>query len=256
MSSLRAVQLDSLIIEDESALARLPIYAQLKQVVVQERHQFFVPVARAPVSWDRAAFLNLTFWGGADVLCDDHVAADVVAHIAWHRLATRAVGQGKAAVSALFLGESIASAFDLYLVGRLLAEAPESNFIETQVPLMTEAAEQAGLSEKQVAGILEGIVADPEQAFEDLRALLFDVTHALFQCSDVQAGASALDAVASHRFAPLLHHYQLSNWVLFARAHGQVGGPIDDRARAVDAQLRAADGSLLWLIDQWIEGNR
>ncbi len=256
MSSLRAVQLDSLIVEDEDAFSKIPIYQRLKNVVLQGAHQFFVPIARAPLSWDRAAFLNLTFWGGADVLCDDHVAADVVAHIAWHRLANRAVGpvDGRAAVSALFLGESIASAFDLYLVGRLLGDAPESDFIATQIPIMTEAAEQAGLSEHQIARLFEDVAADPERAFADLRGLLFDVTHALFRCPDVQAGAAALDAVSSHRFAPFLHHYQLSNWVLFARAYGQVGGAADARAHLLDAQLRAAGDELAWLTGRWIDG--
>ena len=34
------------------------------------------------------------------------------------------------------LGESIASAFDMYLVGRLLGHSPDASFLETQVPAM------------------------------------------------------------------------------------------------------------------------
>ena len=67
--------------------------------------------------------------------------ADVVAHAAWHYLAARALAPAAGrslSVDALFLGEAIASAFDVYLVGRLLGHAPRSTFLETQVPAMAE----------------------------------------------------------------------------------------------------------------------
>ena len=56
---------------------------------------------------------------------------------------------------ALFLAESIASAFDLYLVGRLLPNAPECDFVTTQVPLMAECAGDAGLPEPAFSALLE-----------------------------------------------------------------------------------------------------
>ena len=41
--------------------------------------------------------------------------------------------------SALFFAESIASAFDVYLVGRLIGQRPDSDFLQTQLPIMREA---------------------------------------------------------------------------------------------------------------------
>src|SRR5205085_7958702 len=99
-----------------------------------------------------AVFLNLTFWSGhdgADVLCESSVVADEVAHMAWHHLAARnlaadsKVSPTGSCADGLFFAESIASAFDLYLVGRLLRNVPDSDFIATQIPMLWEAAEQA-----------------------------------------------------------------------------------------------------------------
>src|SRR6202012_2696764 len=114
---------------------------------------------------DRVLFLNLTFWDPGeqgDVLASDVIPADVVTHVAWHHLARRAldkVGAGTSA-DALLLGEAIASAFDLHLVGRLLGHAPDAQFLETQVPAMAEVAEAAGLDEAGFEALLEGGGAD------------------------------------------------------------------------------------------------
>jgi hypothetical protein len=246
---------------DEASFAHVAAYAQLKQKLRAGAPGFRVPASGTLLSWDRAAFLNLTFWNAkdsADVLCESSIPADVIAHIAWHHLAAPELARlvpGPAnapTAGALFFAEAIASAFDLYLVGRLLRNAPDSNFIETQVPIMSEAAEAAGLSEASFAALLDAVVEDPERAFEDLRALLFDVSRALLACSDAVAAQLALEQFAAHRFESLLHHYQLSNWVLYARAYGATA-PEEERAvLALDATLRAAPVSLDWLIEHWV----
>jgi hypothetical protein len=216
------------------------------------------------VSWDRALFLNLTYWNdaeGADVLCDDHIPADVVAHVAWHHvvgreLARRATPPGSPpGAAALFFSESIASAFDLYLVGRLLPNAPDSDFIISQVPLLSECAQEAGLSEPGFAALLEEVTREPERAFEDLRALLYDAATALVGCGGAGEAQATLDRFAGHRFEPLLHHFQLSNWILYARAYA--GGPREPSPAVVeaDAALRRAPVSLDWLAEHWIDAD-
>jgi hypothetical protein len=156
---------------------------------------------------------------------------------------------------ALFLAESIASAFDMYLVGRLLPNAPECDFVTTQVPLMAECAGQAGASEADFSALLEGVVRDPERAFEDLRALLFDASTRLLGCSDVPRAQAVLEGLSDRRFAPLLHHYQLSNWILYARAYA-ARSPVDGAvASAVDQTLRQAPVSLDWLDRHFLEAD-
>lgn len=257
--------LDHLTVDDEAAFLALPLYAELKAILVADRYRFRCLPGAKPARWDRALLLNLTFWGGqgGDVLPDAHIPADVVTHVAWHHLAARAFGGtgGVLSVDALFLGEAIASAFDVYLVGALLGRssgrsARRSAFLDTQVPAMAESADAAGLSARGFEKLLAGVARDPHRAFEDLRALLVDVTTALFACRDAAAGLAILEASASHRFAPLLHRYELSNWVLWARAWAADRAAPDLRVRAVDRTLRASEDSLDWLASTWVEPAR
>jgi hypothetical protein len=259
---LRDVPLDDLSIDDEASFAHVALYAQLKRILKRSNQRFLVPERDGELSWDRAVFLNLTFWNaehGAELLCEDRIAADVVAHVAWHAVVStqlsRLISAGPPSADALFFGESIASAFDLYLVGRLLHNAPDSDFITTQVPIMAEAATQAGLAEAEFAALMHDVTQHPERAFEDLRALLFDATKALFRCRDALQAQAQLESFDGHRFEPLLHHYQLSNWILYARAHA---APTTHATAAsiiagLDAGLRNAPDSLAWLAKHWLE---
>jgi hypothetical protein len=248
---------DELVVGDEASLRHVSLYSDLKDVLRRANYTFRVlpPAARGRA--DRALLLNLTFWSasaGGDVLVDRHVEADVVAHAAWHHVAARALAGEpgtRPSVDALFLGEAIASAFDVYLVGRLLGHAPRSTFLRTQVPAMAEAADAAGLPERGFAALLAGIARDPDRAFADLRELLTDATGALYACRDGAEALAALGALDGRRFAPLLHRYELSNWVLYARAYGTKRGGA--RARAIDRALRKEKAPLDWLAARWIE---
>ena len=264
---MRTLTLDELTIDDERSFAGVALYQRLKQSLRRSGHRFQIPAAGEQASWDRVLFLNLTYWSAgaqaADVLCDEHIPADVVAHVAWHALAGRALSRASMPPSAeaLFFSEAIASAFDLYLVGRLLETQPESEFIATQLPPMSECAQEAGLSEEAFAALMTGVAGDPERAFEDLRALLWDASTALFACDGAAAAQAVLENLAGRRFAPLLHHYQLSNWILYGRAYAAraVGPDVDVdvqvNVRALDETLRRAPVSLDWLAEHWIDGD-
>lgn len=243
---------DDLTIDDERSFRHVAMYADLKDVLARAKYPFRILPKSHKDRADRALLLNLTFWGAdsaGDVLESDTLPADVVAHAAWHHLAAKALPGSPPSVDALFLGESIASAFDVYLVGRLLGHAPNSSFLETQVPAMADASEAAGLDEAGFEAMLESIASDPEQAFADLRSLLFDATSALFACRSVEDASAALAALDAHRFASLLHRYELSNWVLYARAYGT--DEPSALARAIDARLREKL-PLEWLTNEWI----
>ena len=257
--ALEARTIDELVIEDERSFRHVGLYADLKEILRRDAYRVRVLPESLAGRWDRALFLNLTFWGnaGGDVLDGDHIPADVVAHAAWHHLAARALASEAGAplsAEALFLGEAIASAFDVYLVGRLLGHAPESSFLETQVPAMAEAAAAAGVTDEEFEAMLDGIARDPERAFEDLRALLTDATIALVTCESADAALGVLAPFDAHRFGPLLHRYELSNWVLYARAYaGAALGP-DPRVREVDRALRGEKVVAIdWLTTSWVE---
>ena len=249
-------RLDDLTIDDERSFRHVGLYEQLKQTLRRDGYRFLVPEGGAEASWSRVLFLNLTFWSPesqSDVLASDHIDADVVAHVAWHHVARKALAGHPPCAGALLLGEAIASAFDLYLVGRLLGHAPESTFLETQVPAMVEAAAEAGAPEEDVSRLFDRIAANPEQAFEDLRALLFDVSMNLVQCTTTAQADAVLERASAHRFAPFLHHYELSTWVLYAKAHAPTPSSCSAAVRAIDDALRAAPDSLAWLEANWVE---
>jgi hypothetical protein len=255
------VTLDELDVDDRAAVKGVAIYQRLETFLGRSGHRFLVPEAGQELSWDRALFLNLTYWNpeaGADVLCEARIPADVVAHAAWHELSAREIARhappgAPPGAAALFFAEAAASAFDLYLCGRLLAIAPESDFITTQVPIMSECAAQAGLGETAFAALLEEVARAPERAFEDLRALLYDAAGALLACATPAAAQAALDALGARRFAPLLHHYQLSNWILYARAYAAPAGASDAFVQEIDQTLRQAPDALDWLDRNWLE---
>lgn len=258
---LQRVVLDQLTVTDEASFGHVALYQKLKRVVREAKYPFHIASEGGSLSWDRATFLNLTFWSseeGADVLCEDSIAADVVAHVAWHHLASTQLARlapesaGAPCAHALLFGEAIASAFDLYLVGRLLRNVPDSDFIATQVEIMGEAAEQAGLAPEAFEALLEAVALEPEQAFEALRELLFDVATGLLECRSVADAALVLEHFAEHRFSALLHHYQLSNWVLYARAYGVAGAEQERVVRELDRTLRQAPVALDWLESQWL----
>jgi hypothetical protein len=262
----RNLTLDELQIDDEKSFRHVALYDALKQALRKSGYRFRVAPPGSPsASWDRALFLNLTFWDASeagDVLVDDHIAADVVVHVAWHHLARRALDAAEGAIAgsdppgasadALFFGEAIASAFDLYLVGRLLGHAPDAEFLQTQVPAMAEAADAAGLSEDAFETLLQEISSDPDRAFEDLRELLFDAASALVSSRGIDQAAEILEGFEGHRFAPLLHHYELSNWILYARAYAPGRLAPDPAVRSLDAALRSAPVALDWLESHWL----
>lgn len=260
-SQLATRTIAELTIEDEKSFRHVALYASLKDVLHREKYSFRLLPESSSGRWDRALFLNLTFWGanaGGDVLIDDVLPADVVAHAAWHHLAAKALADDPGAplsADALFLGEAIASAFDVYLVGRLLGHAPQSSFLATQVPAMADSANAAGLSEDDFDALLQEVAGDPERAFEDLRQLLFDATTSLAEATGVDDAVTVLERFDDHRFGPLLHHYELSNWVLYARAYARGGLQHDARTRAIDLELRQAKVSLDWLSARWIDGS-
>jgi hypothetical protein len=254
--AFRTRTIDELEIEDERSFRHVGLYADLKEILRRDGYKVRVLPEALAGRWDRALFLNLTFWGageGGDILEGDELPADVLAHAAWHHLAARAFEGPSQSAEALFLGEAIASAFDVYLVGRLLGHSPESSFLVTQVPAMAEAAQAAGLSDDAFESMMDGVARDPERAFEDLRALLVDATRALVTCTSADDALVALAAFDDHRFASLLHRYELSNWVLYARAYASDALAPDARVREVDNVLRDKGVvSIEWLTAQWV----
>ena len=257
MARLDRLTLDALEIEDATSFKHVSLFGELSGVLRDAKVEFLV--ARPPgISWDRALLLNLAFWdeatSGGDVLVEKSIPADVVMHVAWHHLASsRLDGTFESEI----LGEAIASAFDLYLVGRLLGHAPDSSFLETQIPAMADAAASEGVDEDAFEETLREVAADPDRAFEDLRALLFETTIELAAVTTADDALGILSAKEGRRFSELLHHYELATWILRGKARvGSGSKKSGESARTVDEALRRAPSSVEWLRAQWVESAR
>ena len=245
------VTLDELRIGDERSMRKLALYLRLKQRLVADAYRFRVSDER--IGWDRAALLNLSFWSPddtADVIVERALPADVVMHVAWHHVARRGLGRAGNTVDGMLLGESIASAFDAYVIGRLLTDAPRSPILESQVEAMRDSLPLTGPA---LGRLLAVLAADPNRAFGSLRAFLFDVATSLSRARGIDDAARRLAAVDAHEFASLLPHYNVSNWVLHSRAYGPpIGAKIDARIARIDRALRKAPIGLDWIEREWL----
>jgi hypothetical protein len=248
-SPLRSLELTALRIVDvaDYRRARLDLAFRLVDGLRAARVRFLVPAR--PASWDRVAFLNLTFWtaDAGELMPSREVTMDTLCHVAWHQLARRHLGAS--AREASLAGEAVASAFDLYLVGRLLRAAPRARYLHEQVPRMAERAAEAGVHARAFERWLERVATAPEWAFGQLRALLYDAACTLAACRDTGAAARALARFDRHPFAPLLHHYELSNWILHTRAHASRRA--SPRAQALDRALRRSAAPVTDLARLW-----
>lgn len=258
-STLRRLLVPDLVIRGERAFRPIAVYPALKRMLIEDGVAFRSPEPGSRHAHrDRILFLNLTFYAqgadGSDLLEDDSLDVDVLAHAAWHHAARKAlITATSPTAAAMFLGESVASAFDLYVIGRMLQTGRGNAYLSSQLPALSAAAEGAGLDEEALGALLTSVAEDPDGAFEELRELLFDASLALLACADADAAIAALDALSSNRFSCLLHHYEVSNWVLYARAYA---GPAvaDDPALVMDRAVRAAPVALDWLEANWLTG--
>ena len=69
---------DELEIGDESAFRHVALYADLKEILRRDEYRVRVLPDALTGRWDRALFLNLTFWGageGGDILEGDVMPA-------------------------------------------------------------------------------------------------------------------------------------------------------------------------------------
>jgi hypothetical protein len=221
---------------DDHRRAGIDATFALIEVLRRDRATFLVP--RRETGWDRVAFLNLVSYspGTAELLRSRDVPADELVHVALHHLARKDIGIGSA--HALLFGEAIASAFDAYLIGVLLRRRPRAAYLAQQVPRLSERALDAGLSRRAFAALLARMAGDPERAFEELRRLLLDVSLALVPSRSLPESARILARFEPHPYAPILHHYELADWILAARASSRRGPSA--AATRIDRALRGS----------------
>jgi len=255
MTLLTSVPLSALAIEDESDFEGMPLYPRLARALLDADVHYRVAAAGSALSsWGHVALLNHGFWtpeDSDDVLEGRVLTADVVAHRAWHHLAAEALGDAARSPEGLMLGESIASAFDAFMLGDLLTRRPQAAMLESQLPVMMDAMADAGLADTEAETVFAGFAEAPRRSFADLRSLLYGTGVALWKSDDVDGAARVLESASRHALAPVLHHYRLATWVLYARAYASTDV---DSAPAIElaAELHASDDPLELLVSRWL----
>ena len=134
--NMQRVPVSERTVEDEEAFGRLPFYRALR-AWMDEADPVFLITNEGGDQPESARLLNLAFWeprSFMEVLTEPVVTADQLAHNALHHRGYEALGDAARCLEGLLLVESIASAMDVYWLGKLLAEAPYAEFLETQVP--------------------------------------------------------------------------------------------------------------------------
>ena len=195
--SMQSVPVSELTIVDEQSFETLALYRALRTRMDEAEPVFLITDPNGDEG-ERARLLNLGFWDPSsfmEVLTEPVITADQLAHNALHHCGYGALGDAARSLEGLLLVESIASAMDIYWLGRLLAEAPYAEFLESQVPAISEAASGAGASSGSSL-IYCNWLENPPKAFGDLRSyslIRLWVSHAsMFMKRIAYSGSSRL----------------------------------------------------------------
>lgn len=164
-----------------------------------------------------ARLLNLSFWHPnhqTEYLDSKELTGDLLIHIACHQLIHLRFGSQDTAYR--ILGEVLASASDLYLVG-LFAQAvdqEETEFLAETIESFHFYYETYG-SLTALESVLEQCIEHPFETFTSLALYLNEFVQALlFPAAEMER---VLADLSKSPFYPLVHHYHLANWVVSLR---------------------------------------
>lgn len=183
-----------------------------------------------------ARLLNLLQWdlqAATETIDGDGPIADQVIHAAMHHFSDACFGSDTA--QTMLFGECLASAIDFYLLGKILAARIETDFVIDTIDSLASYYEQYGDPE-QLQTILETASAEPYPTFIQIASYLYQAVAPLLNARDPHTISQHLLKAQDHPYWPLLHHYNIGNWVLTLRARFQnpQDTPFDHRAAIGD----------------------
>ena len=161
-----------------------------------------------------ARLVNLLQWDVGqqrEYLDGDIVAADQVVHFALHQIWDKKIGS--AHPHTMLFAECMASASDLYLLGRLSQAGEETDFLMDTLESFGSYYEMYG-TEEQLEELVTRIVEAPFETMIEAAAYLYHLGCRLLEPS---TDMGALLEFQDHLMYPLAHHYNISNWILTIR---------------------------------------
>ena len=140
---------------------------------------------------------------------------DQVIHVATHCLLDRLWPE--AGPERLLLAETLASATDLYLLGKLMRAGEEATFLEDTLGSFDYYFELYGSTSPPLEELLQTIHDAPFRAMMDLSDYLFRFCLPFLRGTiDEQTLTRSVEK--NQPFYPLIHHYHVTNWILNLRA--------------------------------------
>ena len=171
-------------------------------------------IARVPEGRGIARLVNLLQWDVGEhmeYLDGEVVAADQVVHFAMHHIWDQKLGSDHP-LKMLF-AECMASASDIYLVGKLSHAGEETDFLADTLESFGSYFEMYS-SEEELEELVIQVVEEPFETMIEAARYLFELGSCLLeQVIDMDK----LILFQDHLFYPLAHHYNISNWVLTIR---------------------------------------
>jgi hypothetical protein len=162
-----------------------------------------------------ARLLNLLCWdaaSGTEFLDDQEMPADQAIHMAIHQVIERDLGS--TTPEHMLLAETIASASDLYLLGKLAKAGEETAFVTETMESFSFYYETYAAKAEHLETLLQAVLTSPFMAMSQVADFLFETGLLLFQ---PLSNAEALRACTAHAFYPLIHHYNITNWIMAIR---------------------------------------
>lgn len=165
-----------------------------------------------------ARLLNLLQWelqAAIEYVDGDGPLADQVIHAAMHHFSDALFGSDTP--EEMLFGECIASAVDFYLLGKLIQAGIENDFLFDTIESLESYYEQYSESTHLVK-ILQDVAEHPFKTFMNISEKLFDWVAPLLHAKTPESVEENLLAAQDSPYWPLIHHYNVGNWVLTLRA--------------------------------------
>jgi len=166
-----------------------------------------------------ARLANLLCWqvqANLELADDAVLSGDQIIHFALHHLADQQMGHEDP--RALLFAETLASSADILLLGSLASLEPEPDFVVETMESFAYYYDLYAGSEEVLARVLTRIVDDPFAMMRAVCLFLYAAAEPLLSASDLATTLSHLDRLVEDDLYPLVHHYNMTNWILAIRA--------------------------------------
>jgi len=178
-----------------------------------------VELGLMPAGKGSARLANLLAWRVEDglELIDDLVCpCDQVIHMAAHQWMDSELGHDDP--HGVLTAEAVASAVDFWLLGRLADAGREPDFIAETLESFTFYFERYGGGDRALEALLETVLAEPWTATSRLVRYLSETGSRLLYPTGPERLITDVGDLVGDDLYPLLHHYNMGQWIAAMRA--------------------------------------